>query len=550
MQRSPNRLSLKCRWVDVLSLSLLTVAIILFYKTSPIQGDFWWSDAPRHAMDGAFYLDMARALPVTHLKQWAIDYYLQYPAVTALTYPPLFALVEAGFFSILGVSHAAAQLTVAFFLLLAAYGAYFMARCWMEPIMAFATALLFIGTPIMALWGRQVMLEIPTFAFLLWSSYCFFQYLESRKSGDLYLTVILVLAAAYTKQPAVFILPSYLLTLFVVYKKELFRRTEFWWSAVLFVVGIIPLGVYTWLWGRANMQQAVGGGWVKHSRVSATTWTYVAAYEWPRQVGWAVLALAVAYCIGCLLRKQWRLLDPGLFFLVAWLVTGYAFFTLIAVSSQRYTIFLIFPLVVFAILAIRRIMPARVAPYAAVAFAVFSCGHTLITNHVPYVSGYRAAAQYVCSIAPPDSVVMFSGMRDGSFIFNVKSMPECKNVTVIRADKLLLRVAIDRRLFGVQEFGVTDVKFKEMLGHYGVRYIVIEPDFWFDLKSMQMLVTLLHQDQFRLLTKVPVVSNREHIKSGLEIYENLGPLSQGKSLLRVELPVSGIAVEGSVGQNR
>ena len=89
-----------------------------------------------------------------------------------------------------------------------------------------------------------------------------------------------------------------------------------------------------------------------------------------------------------------------------------------------------------------------------------------------------------------------------------------------------------------------------MLGHYGVRYIVIEPDFWFDLKSMQMLVTLLHQDQFRLLTKVPVVSNREHIKSGLEIYENLGPLSQGKSLLRVELPVSGIAVEGSVGQNR
>ena len=304
------------------------------------------------------------------------------------------------------------------------------------------------------------MLEIPTFAFLLWSSYCFFRYLESRKPRDLYLTVILVLAAAYTKQPAVFILPSYLLTLFVVHKKALFRRTEFWWSAALFVVGIIPLGVYTWLWGRANMQQAVGGGWVKHSRVSATTWAYVAAYEWPRQVGWAVLTLAVAYCIGCLLRKQWRLFNPGLFFLVAWLVTGYAFFTLIAVSSQRYTIFLIFPLVVFAILAIIRIIPPRIAPYAAVAFAVFSFAHTLITNHVPYVSGYRAAAQYVCSIAPPDSVVMFSGMRDGSFIFNVKSMPECKNVTVIRADKLLLRVAIDRRLFGVQEFGVTDVKFR------------------------------------------------------------------------------------------
>jgi len=88
-------------------------------------------------------------------------------------------------------------------------------------------------------------------------------------------------------------------------------------------------------------------------------------------------------------------------------------------------------------------------------------------------------------------------LRDGSFIFNVRSIPECKNLTVIRADKLLLKVAISRQLFGVQEYGVTEVKFREMLGHYGVHYIVIEPDFWADLKSMQMLVGLLHQRQFQ-----------------------------------------------------
>jgi predicted phosphatase len=114
----------------------------------------------------------------------------------------------------------------------------------------------------------------------------------------------------------------------------------------------------------------------------------------------------------------------------------------------------------------------------------------------------------------------------------------------------LLKVAISRQLFGVQEYGVTEVKFREMLGHYGVHYIVIEPDFWADLKSMQMLVGLLHQRQFKLMTKIPIMSNREHIHSELEIYENMGPLSGGKNLLRVELPVSGIAVEGAVGQNR
>ncbi len=539
------------RWGDLACLALLAVAVVLLFKTSPTQGDFWWSDAPRHAMDGAFYYDMARALPIHHLKQWAIDYYLQYPAVTALTYPPLFALVEALFFSIFGISHPTAQLTVAFFLLLTAYGAYFLARRWMNRVAALATALLFIGTPVMALWGRQVMLEIPTFAFLLWSSYFFFLYLDSGKPRNLYFTALLVLAAADTKQPAIFILPAYLLTLYFVQRNGLFRRAEFWWSSALFAVGIAPLVLYTWLWGRANMQQAVGGGWVRHSRLSLTTWLYVARFEWPRQVGWAVLALALLYCVGCILRKQWRLSKPVLFFLLAWLVTGYAFFTLISVASQRYTIFLVFPLVVFAIAAIAQGLPARIAPYVAMAFAVGSFAYTLATKPVPYISGYRAAAQYVCSMASPDSVLMFSGIRDGSFIFNVRSMPECKNLTVIRADKLLLKVAIHRDLFGVQEFGITEARFKEMLGHYGVHYIVIEPDFWPDLKSMQMLVALLHQDQFKLLTQIPVLSNRERITTVLEIYENTGPILQGgRNLLKVELPVSGIAVEGTVGQNR
>jgi hypothetical protein len=174
----------------------------------------------------------------------------------------------------------------------------------------------------------------------------------------------------------------------------------------------------------------------------------------------------------------------------------------------------------------------------------------LLTDHVPYVAGYRTAAEYVCSLAPPDSVVLFSGLRDGSFIFNVKTNPECKNLSVIRSDKLLLRVNMMRSMFGVKELGVTEDQLKYMLQHYGVRYIVLEPDFWNDLKSMQMLVGLLHQDQFKLLTKIPVASNRERMQSELEIYENLGPVSEGRNLLKVELPVSGLTVEGNVGRKK
>jgi 4-amino-4-deoxy-L-arabinose transferase-like glycosyltransferase len=550
MRHSSSSPSSNSRWRDIACLLLLAVAVFLFFKTSPTQGDFWWSDAPRHAMDGVFYYDMARALPIAHLKQWAINYYLQYPAVTVLTYPPLFALVEALFFAVFGVSHATAQLTVSVFFLAAAWGAYILARRWMGRIPALAAALLFIGTPAMALWGRQVMLEIPTFAFLLWSACFFFLYLDSERPRFLYFVVLFVLAAAYTKQPAVFIVLPYLLTLYFVYRNGLFRRRELWWSALLFVIGMLPLGIFTWLWGRANVQQAVGGGWVKHSRLSATTWSYVASYEWPLQMGWVVLALAVAYCIGCLVRKEWRLPKSALFFFLAWVASGYVFFTVIAVTSQRYTIFLIFPFALFAILAIVRFLPARLGPYVALAFAVSCFGYILARRPVPRITGYRDAAQYVCSMAPPNTVVMFSGWRDGSFVFNVRALPECKNLTVIRADKLLLRVAIHRDLFGVKELGVVEAKLKEMLGRFGVHYIVMEPDFWSDLQSMQMLVQTLHQDQFKLLTTINAVNNREHNGSKLEIYENLAPLSQGKNVLRVELPVSGIAVEGKVGQDK
>ena len=550
MRQSSDSFVPNSKWGDVACLLVLALAVFLLFKTSPKQGDFWWSDAPRHAMDGAFYYDMARAMPLAHLKTWAIDYYVHYPAATVLTYPPLFALVEAVFFCIFGVSHATAQMTVSAFFLATAFGAYFIARRWMGRIAAFSTALVFIGTPIMALWGRQVMLEVPTFAFLLWSACFFFRYLDSNRPRDLYLVVALVLGAAYTKQPAVFIVPAYLVTLYSVQRNSLFRRKEFWWSALVFVAGLLPLVAYTWLWGRTNLQQAAGGGWVKHSRLSPTTWSYVASYEWPRQLGWIVLALAAVYCVGCILRKEWRLPKPALLFFLAWIIVGYGFFTLISVSSQRYTIFLIFPLVFFAILAILKGLPAVLAPYVALLFAIGSFSYMLVTSKVPYVAGYRAAAQYVCSLAPPNSVVMFSGVRDGSFIFNVRSLPECKNLTVIRADKLLLRVAVDRQLFGVQELGVSETRLKEMMMHYGVRYIVAEPDFWTDLQSMRMLVEVLHQDQFKLLTTVPITSNRGHQDAQLHVYQNLAPVSKEKNVMRVELPVSGIAVEGKVGGDR
>ena len=227
-----------------------------------------------------------------------------------------------------------------------------------------------------------------------------------------------------------------------------------------------PFGDLHMVVGPGELQQAVGGGgWVQHSRLSPTTWSYVASYEWPRQMGWVVLALAAVYCIGCVRRKDWRLPKHCIVFPCC-VAAPRAMPSSPSLQCPRSaTLYsLSFPLCSSRYLRLSDALPARIAAYVAVLFAVWSLGHTLIKQHIPRITGYREAAHYVCSVAPADSAVLFSGWRDGSFVFNIKTLPECKNLTVIRADKLLLRVAIHRDLFGVQELGVAEDKLKWLIG--------------------------------------------------------------------------------------
>ena len=63
---------------------MLLMAVAALFLTAPYHKDMWWSDAPRHAMDGAFYSDFARHMPLGHVKQFAMNYYLKYPALTIL----------------------------------------------------------------------------------------------------------------------------------------------------------------------------------------------------------------------------------------------------------------------------------------------------------------------------------------------------------------------------------------------------------------------------------------------------------------------------------
>src|SRR5215469_7551088 len=91
----PTALAARERLERAVVAAVILGASMVLTATAPVDGDFWWSDSPRHALNGAFIKDFVAAMPWHDPKAWAINYYLQYPSLTILIYPPLFYVFEA-----------------------------------------------------------------------------------------------------------------------------------------------------------------------------------------------------------------------------------------------------------------------------------------------------------------------------------------------------------------------------------------------------------------------------------------------------------------------
>ena len=121
-----------------IAVGFFAVVAILFFITSPKDGDFVYSDSPRHALNGVFVLDLLRDLPFGDPVRWAYDYYLRYPALTILFYPPMFSLLLAPFYAVLGVSQSSALVLSAVFTFALGVAVFVLARRVLPPVTALA----------------------------------------------------------------------------------------------------------------------------------------------------------------------------------------------------------------------------------------------------------------------------------------------------------------------------------------------------------------------------------------------------------------------------
>ncbi len=527
---------------------LLALATLALWWSAPMHGDFSYSDAPRHALDGVFVKDLIAAFPWRDPAGYAMQYYIQYPALTILFYPPLFYLISAPFYALFGVSEASGLAVVLLHYLGLALGMYALARRWMGVRLACAVALASLAVPELALWGREVMLEIPNLAFVVWGLVALRRHGDTGRPGSLYLGAFLMLCALYTKLNAVFILPVAAVMICVARGRAVWRDRHAWIVIALFAIGFAPLVLLTFKFGQMNVRQAVDQSLSAAARPGAQGWFWYAA-QLPRQLSWP-LAIVAALSPLALLRRRPAKCDPAdLVLVLGWLVVGYLFLSAIDLKSSRYSTVILPPILLLVGLAVDRLAQGKIAATTGLVLALAMFFHTWLYLPVPAIAGYRQAAEWVARAAPRNGVVLFSGLRDGSFVFNMRTIASRPDIYTLRADKLLLDIAVERA-FGVRQKAMSERQIGTMLDRYGVSYVVAQTDFWTDLPVMARLDAVLHSPQFAEVARIPVVANVPTEDREICIYRNTHSVTANGTALKLDLPIIDRAVEGTVGRSR
>jgi hypothetical protein len=478
-----------------------------------------------------------------------MQYYIQYPALTILFYPPLFYFLSAPFYAVFGISHQTALAVVMLHYIAAAFGLYLLARRWMSFGVALAVGLALMAAPGVALWGRQVMLEVPALAFAIWALLVLRRWGDQGTRAPLYLGTFLLLCAIYTKVSAIFLVPVAFAMLLTLRNRNIWRDRNAWLAAALFTAGMIPITILTLKFGQANVQSVTG---IADSTVSRTTlagWTWYAR-QVPEQLGLPLLGCAVIG--GALLlvrRKLARTERADVILLAAWLLVGYAFFSVIDLKEARHSTLILPPLLLLFGLAAELVLIVPQAVAASLLVVAVTAFLTWRTAPVPEVHGYREAAAWIAREAPPNSIILFSGRRDGSFIFNLRALDDRRSLYTLRSDKLLLRIAVRREL-GVAEKPLSESEIGELLDRHHVRYVVAESDFWTDLSVMARLQSVLRSEHFQELVRIPVNANIPTQDKELRLYRNTHTFPEGGTPLTLDLPIIGGSVEGRTGPEK
>lgn len=509
------------RWPPV---AAATAVLVVLYALSFDLGEpSFLGDENRHVMTAVYFHDLLSDRPTQGFKEHAKRYYAQYPALGLLIWPPLFHGLCGTLMLALGTSFVVAKLLVMAFSVMACGYLFLLVRRTHGATFAAGAVLLFGLAPLIFVFSQHVMLEMPTVAFALATTFHFVRFLDESRRRDLFLAALAAAAAASTRFDAAFLLPL-LVGLIAVRKRwDVLSRWDTYVAAAAATVLVAPY--------YALVYKEAGGLHARQASQSlmpedqaAGIWRNVAYYpsQLPLQIGWPMCAAAAVGAFALASAERRRQFAPYACLIGATYLT----FSPLAELTPRHTIYWIPAFAVLATsgiaFALQRVRRPAVVGLVTVAVAV-ACRYGEVSDPAPRMHGYDEAARYVVTHSSSPAV-MFDGWLDGNFTYHVRRHDPGRERFVLRGDKLLYRYLCVPET-DYEEFARTESQVLDTIAKYDPEFVVVEePLAMRAIPGSDRLRRVLadRPDRFRLERSIPVTGSEGVFRDyELKIYRAL-----------------------------
>lgn len=433
------------RWLlCVVCMLLLTAVVTLPNIGSNGIDDL---DSAHHLMDGYFFRDLVRDVPIHHPAAYVLAYYKQYPALGFLFWPPLVPAVY-GVFCVFGGVHVLAVRACMFcFGLLFCLSYYAVLRRRLSVALS-AIGVIVVATVPGVVWSfNEIMLELPTLAFMCLAVLAYYHFTDTlEEPGTYWRALICALACGalvYSKQPAWFLLPALAIDYLVRVRRGRWHP-QVLLAAVLVVLLDTPMALFTLRFGKANLGQSLGSSTTRimptyHalSRGSWAAWTY-----YPHLAVSALdVVVVTATLAACVLAFTHRRFFRTHVLWFAWLAMYYITFSYYDNRSARHATFW-WPawvaLAVAAVSVLQAYLPSRsrwVLPAVLLLPVPFHVRTAWRTQYTEY-TGVQQAVGQLFAVGNPGTILAF-GPDKQVLTAVIREHDSHRLVHIIRGERLL-----------------------------------------------------------------------------------------------------------------
>ncbi len=480
-------------WVCCSLAALLVYAVYFLGADDPL----FFYDAPRHAMNGAFVLDAVRAFPIADPMGWAWDYFDQYPGLSFGLYPPMFYVELAAAYSVLGMSENVAQAVVSAHAVALFIGLALFFRHATQSMAALAAALFFMMSPVLVLWGRQIMLDVPMLSWMIFGVIFFLRFIKHDRTGDLIAAIVLLVLGIYTKQLAGILIVPALVTLIFSRGWKVFADKRLWIAGGLALVSLLPLLAIQLAVGNYYFE-ALGNDSDKFLGESGR-FSLERLLYYPAQaandftpVGAAIIAAGLLAAVIQVWRRRGNFSSEEsmtLLFMAVWAIAGYSFVSIIVqVNDSRFSLFAVPPMIWLAVWGLTRTLSPKLVLGTLVLGLLWPLGSAFFVPAPLSHAGYKAVTDTLASHTPAGGRMGIMVHLNGDIVWEIRSRYPSRDYHVMRVENLFIDTNIMPQMGYDIKSGSDDLALiTKKIADQQLAVIAVEENFLNELPVMHLL---------------------------------------------------------------